>query len=321
MRAAVLHGFGETPRYEEFATPIPTDDETLVRVTAAAVNYIDRMQAAGKHYSSDPEALPAIPGLVGVGRLEDGSRVTFAAPRAPYGAIAELVVVPRRMCAPFPDELDDVTAAALYNPGVSQWLALQQRAGVRPGETVLVLGATGISGGLAVQIAKLLGAGRVVAAGRDPRRLEQLRTLGADETIRIDQVADLPQAFADAAGESGYDVVLDYLWGAPAEALFAALTRGDLIPTQSNRTRHVQIGTMAGSDVTLPAAVLRSSGLELMGSGSGTMPSQDVMNAAYTEVMERAAAGQLILDTEVAPLAEVETAWNRETRHRLVLQP
>src|SRR6202045_3646876 len=179
MKAAVLHEFGKAPRFEEFAEPTTGKDEALVRWRAASLKAVDKQLASGSHYAS-PRELPVVCGTDGVGDLEDGTRVFFGGPRRPYGAMAERTVVPRAFCFPVPSSLDDDRAAALPNPGVSAWLSLTQRAKLAPGETVLILGATGVIGQLAVQIAKILGAGRVVAAGRNEHVLSTLHELGAD---------------------------------------------------------------------------------------------------------------------------------------------
>jgi NADPH:quinone reductase-like Zn-dependent oxidoreductase len=186
MNAAVLHAFDQLPQFEEFPEPVTDKDEVIVQVQAAALKPIDKQIASGSHYTS-PRNLPVVCGIDGVGHLEDGARVFFGGPRSPYGAMAQRTVVSRQRCFPLPQDLDDVTAAAVMNPGVSAWLTLAQRAKLVPGEKVLILGATGVTGKLAVQIAKLLGAGRVVAAGRNEQVLSTLHDLGADAIIRIDK--------------------------------------------------------------------------------------------------------------------------------------
>ena len=168
MKAAVLHQLGETPCCEDFPAPVPGEGEVLVQVRAAAIHPSTRAVAAGSHYAR-PRALPAGCGLDGVGVLPDGTRVFFGGPRAPHGSMAERAVVARARCWPVPAGVDDATAAALPNPAMSSWLPLVFRAKLLPGETVLVLGATGTAGRLAVRIAKLLGAERVIAAGRSRR--------------------------------------------------------------------------------------------------------------------------------------------------------
>ena len=229
MKAAVLHALGEAPSYEGFAEPTPNKDEALVSVKAASLKNSDKMVADGSHYDSRRQ-LPAVVGLDGVGVLEDGIRVYCGGPRPPFGMMAEKTVVPRTFCLPVPDAVDDLTAAALPNPAMSSWLALAWRARLEPGETVLILGATGVAGRLAVQLARHLGAGRVVGAGRHAEALEALVDLGADATIRLEGPdSELEEAFAGPARDGGYDVVLDYLWGRPTEALVAALTGHDVM--------------------------------------------------------------------------------------------
>ncbi|HEV8499320.1 MAG TPA: zinc-binding alcohol dehydrogenase family protein, partial [Gemmatimonadaceae bacterium] len=186
MKAAVLHALGSLPHYEDFPDPQPGEKEVVVHVRAASLKNIDKAMANGSHYDAYRE-LPVIVGVDGVGTLDDGTRVFCGGARPPYGMMAERTVVSRVRCLPIPDGVEDDTAAALPNPALSSWLPLVWRAHLQPGETVLILGATGVAGKLAIQIAKHLGAGRVVAAGRNPRVLETLPALGADATIALDQ--------------------------------------------------------------------------------------------------------------------------------------
>ncbi len=172
--------------------------------------------------------------------------------------MAERTVVRKMFTFPLPEDLSDETAAAIVNPGVSAWLTLAGRAKLAAGENVLILGATGVTGQLAIRIAKLLGASRVVAAGRNPEILSRLQSLGADAVIQLDVPASqLSDAFAREAGTAGFQVVIDYVWGQPAEAFFAAITRKEFAAIESE-TRYVQVGEGAGPTITLPAAVLRS---------------------------------------------------------------
>jgi NADPH2:quinone reductase len=164
MNAAVLHAFNESPRFEQFSEPIPEEDDVIVHVRAAALKPIDKQIASGSHYAAFRE-LPVICGMDGVGCLDDGTRVFFAIPRLPYGSMAQRTIVSPSHSFPIPDNIDDDIAAAVVNPGLSAWGALAWRAQLTAGETVLILGATGVTGKLAVQTAKLLGAGRVIAAG------------------------------------------------------------------------------------------------------------------------------------------------------------
>ena len=319
MNAAVLHAPGKPPCAQEFPDPTPGEGEVLINVSAASLKPVDKQMAAGTHYAS-PREFPVVSGLDGVGRLEDGSRVFFGGARRPYGAMAERTVVRRVQCLSIPEELDDVTAAAIPNPGVSAWLSLTHSAKLAAGETVLILGATGVTGGLAVQIARNLGAGRIVAAGRNEQALTALREFGADSTIRLDGSDDeLIAAFRSEADAKHFDVVIDYLWGRPTECLLKAITGNEFAIGQPE-TRLVQVGESAGPSINLPAAVLRSTALTIRGTGG--MPSWDVLTDAFQQVVNSAARGALRIETERVPLAEIEDAWERDAAgRRLVLIP
>jgi NADPH:quinone reductase-like Zn-dependent oxidoreductase len=317
--AAVLRTLGKPPRCEQFPEPVAGEGEVIVHVSAASLKPIDKQLASGSHYAS-PRELPCVCGTDGVGHLDDGQRVLFGGARAPHGAMAQRTVVPRAFTFPVPETVNDETAAALPNPGVSAWLALTYRAKLARGENVLILGATGVTGKLAIKMAKLLGAARVVAAGRNREILSTLHTLGADRTIHLDgPVTDLAAAFVREAGESGFQVVIDYVWGPPTEAFLAALTRKEFAVIQSE-TRLVQVGESAGPMISLPAAVLRSTALTILGTAG--IPPRNVLDAAFQEVMSRAASGELHVDTERVPLANIETAWQRDARGlRIVVVP
>ena len=182
MYAAVLRSLGKPPRYDQFPDPVPGEGEVIVQVRAASLKPVDKQLASGSHFAS-PRELPVVCGTDGLGSLSDGTRVFFGGTRPPYGAMAERTLVRREFCFPVPDNISDETAAALPNPGVSAWVSLVFRAKLVPGESVLILGATGVTGKLAIRIAKLLGAARVVAAGRNQQVLSTLPELGADATI------------------------------------------------------------------------------------------------------------------------------------------
>ena len=322
MYAAVLYTRGEPPRYDQFPEPSAGEGEVIVHVRAAALKPVDKAIASGEHYAGFRE-LPAVCGVDGAGQLEDGSRVVFAGPRRPYGAMAERAPVALARCFPVPDGVDDETAAALLNPGLSAWFALTWRAQLSKGENVLILGATGVTGRLAVQIARRLGAGRIVAAGRNERVLGTLGGLGADATIRLDLPGqDLTEVFVREVGDAGFGVVIDFLWGPPTEAFLAALTRTDFAAARS-RVRLVEVGESAGPAISLPAAVLRSTRLEILGSGSGAVPPVDFIVESYHHLMARAASGELRIDTERVPLAHIQDAWQRRNfeGRRLVVIP
>ncbi len=317
MRAAVEGSAGALPRYGEFREPAATDGQVLLRVRAAALSNLVKGQAGGSHYSSAAE-YPFVAGFDGVGTTPEGKRVYFVGTRAPFGAMAEWTIVPHSRTIERADSLDDVTAAALGNPGLASWGALLGRARFQAGEAVLINGATGVAGQQVVQVAKRLGARRIIATGRNPEMLAKLRTLGADEVIALDQSEDaLFAAMQHALRSEGVNVVVDYLWGPSAQLLLRAATgRGD--PDGEPRIRYVQIGSIGGGQVALDAQWLRSSGLELMGSGLGSLSAQAIVEALTT--MYRAAAeDKLQIETEAVPLSEVTSAWQRmESGKRIV---
>jgi NADPH2:quinone reductase len=318
MKAAVVQSFSTPPRYTDFADPVAGEGEKLVRVAAAGLHPIVKALASGTHYGSTGE-FPFVPGVDGVGRTEDGSRVFFGISRPPFGTFAELALAASWMTLPLPDGLDDATAAGIANPAMSSWAALTRGQFV-VGESVLILGATGVAGQLAVQIAKRRGARRVVGAGRNPEALEKLKALGADAVIRLDQERDALVAAFRNEFDQGIDVVLDYLWGGPAEAALQAIGKKGL-KTASKRVRYVQIGNSAGDPISLSAATLRSSGLELLGSGFGSA-SLDQLLAALAEFFQVAAKEPFEFSVKTASLSEVEGLWGtKEEGTRLVFQP
>ncbi|MDT7722865.1 MAG: hypothetical protein QOE94_3876, partial [Mycobacterium sp.] len=242
MYAAVVTSFDVPPSYQEFPTPTPQgSDEVLVDVVAAGLHRRVRSQADGSHYTSTGH-LPLVPGVDGVGRMPDGTLRYFALGDTTSGAMAEQTVIDLRQSFVLPDGSDPALVAAAMNPAMSSWVALRRRTTFQAGQTVLVLGATGSSGQMAVQIAKRLGAARVVAAGRNPGRLADLTELGADTIVRLgdgpDAAAELGQAAADV------DVVIDYLWGpVTVDAMIAIATnRSD----ERQQLTWIEIGSVAG---------------------------------------------------------------------------
>ena len=316
MRAAVLHAYGATPVCESFEEPVAGEGQVVVEVAVAGVNPVDVRKASGT-YVSGPPPLPSVVGTEGVGRIAgDGRRVYFGAPVAPFGSFAERVLVNAEEPIELPDGIDDGLAAALGIAGLAAWLPLAWRAAVKPGETVLVLGATGVVGQLAVQAARLLGAGRVVAAGRDAEMLERTERLGADATVDLSAAGEgekLTDAFKEAAGGE-LDVVHDPLWGAPAAAAIDALAVGG---------RLVQLGQSAGAEATLPSASIRGRALDVRGYLNALVPT-GVRRDAYRTLVEHAVAGRIEVEVERVPLGEVAEAWERVQRsaHRkLMLVP
>jgi NADPH:quinone reductase-like Zn-dependent oxidoreductase len=318
MRAAIVEDFAFSPRYRETAPPSANQGEAVLQVRAAALSNLVRSQANGSHYSS-ATTLPFTPGNDGVGVDADGSRVYFLSPRPPFGSMAEYTVVSRSLTIPLATEIDDAVAAALGNPGLATWGSLLGRAKLEPGEGVMINGATGIAGKQAIQVAKYLGASKIIATGRDEKVLAQLGVLGASETISLRQPEDnLLRRFKSAL--SDVQIVLDYLWGPSAELILKAAA-GHGSPQGEPRIRFVQVGSISGNAITLPAQLLRSSGVELLGSGLGSLSSRQILQsltrmfAAVTEV-------HFAIDIDKVPLAEVEEAWTRkEDGRRIVFIP
>ncbi|WFU01361.1 zinc-binding alcohol dehydrogenase family protein [Rhizobium sp. CB3171] len=247
-----------------------------------------------------------------MGRLDDGRRVYFVVPKAPFGSMAEHAVVSPAHCIAMPDDIDDITAAAIANPGMSSWAAYTERAKLKAGETVLINGATGTAGRLAVQIAKHLGASKVIATGRNIDTLRSLAAIGADVTIPlVENDAALEETFKQQFAE-GVDVVIDYLWGRSAERLLIAAAKfgRDAVPL-----RFVQIGSSSGADITLPSAVLRSSAIELMGSGIGSI-SVDRLIQAVGELLRATTSAGFTVAAKPVPLSDVERAWPEDDSAR-----
>jgi NADPH:quinone reductase-like Zn-dependent oxidoreductase len=313
VRAAVVNLLGQAPKYQEFRDPEPAEGEALLQVRAAGLHPIVKALAAGAHYAAGGE-LPAIPGVDGVGVLPDGRRVYFGMVRRPWGTMAERAAALPGNCVPLPDGLGDAEAAAIANPGMSAWVSMKERAGLQAGETVLILGATGVAGQLAAQTARMLGAGRVIGVGRN---VDALKDADVDAVVALGDGDDsVLEAFTREA-EAGIDVVIDYLWGRPTELLLEALAKG-FKATATKRTRLVEVGTSAGPTITLPGATLRSIDLLICGSGFGAAR-LDVIFAAIPILFEAAASGRLTIDVDKVPLADVESAWNRGERGRRVV--
>ena len=313
MKAAVITEAGVPPQYLEFDVPVAGAGHVLIDVRASALSQLARAKAAGNHYSSTGH-FPVVAGVDGVGTRADGSPVYFFGIPAPFGALAQQVIVPESLCVAVPQGLDMATAAALAIPGMSSWAALTERARFVAGETVLINGATGASGRLAVQIAKHLGANKVIATGRHAPTLATLEALGADVVVSLDQdEAALGRTLAPHLAD-GVDVVLDYLWGPSAHTLL--LTAAQNLP-ESHPMRFVQIGTIGGRELSLPGAVLRASAITLMGSGIGSIPLPHLLQAV-AGVLQAALPAKLAIDMHTVPLSAVARHWADESRARTV---
>jgi NADPH:quinone reductase-like Zn-dependent oxidoreductase len=313
MKAAVITAAGKTPVYGDFPTPIAKTGEELIAVRASALSHLAKSRASGSHYSSDG-VFPSVPGTDGVGVTQDGRRVYFALPEAPFGALAEFCPISSDHCVELPDALDDITAAAIANPGMSAWASLVERAHLVAGETVLVNGAAGTAGRVAVQLARYLGAGKIIATGRNAEDLEEVKKIGADIAIPFTLGALHPSGAKDYekalthAFASGIDVVIDYLWGESAKTVIVAIAKSveDATPV-----RFVHVGGASGEqNIELPGAALRSSAITLMGSGlkSVRLP---VLLQSIRSVFEAVQPAGLKIATKVVPLSEVAEAWEK----------
>jgi NADPH:quinone reductase-like Zn-dependent oxidoreductase len=318
MKAAVLHQFGTLPVYEDFADPVAARPEELIlKMRAASLKNLDRMRAKGTHYDKH-RSLPAVVGVDGVGVLEDGRRVYAGSMQ---GMMADYTLVAAERCIAIPDNIDDVTAAALPNPALSAWFSLAYRAAIQPGDRVLILGATGVTGKIAIQLAKYLGAAHVVAAGRNAAIMDTLPALGADRLISLAQPEET--LVAELKAERPFDIVIDYVWGRPAELVLEMLAGHDLNAVP-HRTRYVQVGEMAGASISLRAGILRSAAIELYGIGGGSVP-KEVMERVPSEILpllfRLAAEGTLSLSADTMPLSGITEAWERGDRdgRRLVI--
>jgi len=315
MQAAVVNVPGQAPKYQFFPDPVAEEGEALVRVRAAGLHPIVKGLASGSHYASANVGHgPSVPGVDGVGVLGDGSRVYFLFVRQPWGTMAERAAAPRKTCIPVPDNLDDVLAAAIANPGMSAWATLQERAHLMPGETVLIMGATGVAGQLAIQAARQLGAKRVIAAGRN---VEAIASADVDAVVALGQPEDAVRDAFAAEAASGIDLVIDYLWGRPTELLLQALARG-FKAQATHKTRLVEVGASAGETITLPGATLRSIDLTLFGGGFGATPLDRIL-ATIPTLFAMAAAGAVRMAVEPVPLTQVETAWSRVDKGKRIV--
>jgi len=315
MKAAVVTDASKAPAYTDFPAPRPQPGELLVTVRASALSQLVRAQASGRHYTSPKP--PFAPGADGVGVLEDGQRVYFAFPRNPVGAMAEQVCVQADCVVPLPDGIDDITAAAIANPGMSSWAALTERAQLQQGEGVLINGANGASGRLAIRIARHLGAGRIVVTARNTAAEADLRALGADVFIALGQEPDALQAALRAEIDKGIGVVLDYVWGSSAETIMQAAT-SHAPGEAAQRIRFVNLGSLGGLNINLPAGLLRSTGLELMGSGLSSVSNADLVRC-IGEMFKVMRHIGLEIDAVGRPLTEVEQIWaNSQDRSRVV---
>jgi NADPH:quinone reductase-like Zn-dependent oxidoreductase len=323
VRAAVLSEPGQPPGYREHPDPVHEAGTTVVRMTAATVVPLDQLIASGTSYWGRPP-VPYVPGDQGVGVVErsavlpEGTRVfveTRAGRMPRDGSLAERCAVPDDDVVPLPDGLPDPLAAALGMSGVAALMALTDRARLQPGERVVVLGAGGTVGQLAVGLARLLGAGRVVGVCRSEAAAERARTAGADEVVRLSDDVDALTAQLQEGLGGAVDVAVDTIYGVAATAACRALAPFG---------RLVNIGGLSGDTAEFSSAVLRSRTASVLGYTNALLTA-DQRRRALDAVLGHAAAGRLAVAHEVLPLADVAAAWARQASGdagaRLVLIP
>jgi len=321
MKEAVIYQKGELPQYVDFPEPIAeSDDEILVTVKAVAIKHFDKGRAAGKHYSSDaPAASGRIIGGDGVCLLADGKRVYGM---GVSGTLAEKATIYKSRIVKLPDGLDDASAAALPNAVIGAAMGLKFKADIQPGEVVLINGATGFTGRVAVQIAKHYGAKKTIVTGRNQTSLNELLLLGADELISIAQDDENFKAqLAAIHAVTPIDIIIDYLWGHTAEMILACV-KG--YGSFTNKIRYVSVGSMSGDMIQLSAANLRSVDLQLTGSGLGAWSKAQVgllFSEILPEMFQLAATGKLKVETITVKLEDIAELWDLEVTNgqRLVV--
>lgn len=317
MKAALVTQFGQVPQSAVVEAQIAGPGEIVIDVLAAGLHHRVRSQADGSHYTSTDQ-LPLTPGVDGVGRDRDGRLRYFVLDDTVHGSMAEQVAVHPRQSVVLPDGSDPVAIAAGMNPAMSSWIALRKRIDFTQGQSVLILGATGSAGRLAVQIAAKLGASRIIGSGRNAARLQGLAALGATATVLMDADDDATAARFGIAAD--VDIVLDYLWGAPTVLAMEAIVtqRTDAgCPLQ-----WISIGSMAGATAAIPSAALRSSGLRIVGSGQGSVSTRDILSE-LPGLAEELSGGSLSIEARAVPLDDVEDAWNTpaDSTERIVIVP
>jgi NADPH:quinone reductase-like Zn-dependent oxidoreductase len=310
MKAAVVNAFDEPPHYEDFPDPVAAQSEELVvDVVAAALHPRVRSQANGSHYTSTGQ-LPLVPGIDAVVRDAKGKLYYALLDDTRLGTMAQRTVIEKDRSVALPKHADPATVAAAINPVMSSWVALGHRIHFKRGSRVLILGATGSAGRMAIQVAKRFGAKEVIGAGRNPQLLNELTALGADRVLTLDQL--------DQAGD--VDVVIDYVWGEPT-----AKGMVDLITHRRDRGKDltwIQIGSMAGPGAEILSAALRSARLEIVGSGIGSVAGHD-FRKEIPKIAKAVTEGAFDVRTQPVPLSDVTTAWTqpRDADKRVVFLP
>ena len=312
MKAAVLKQYGENPQYTEVAEPVVANsNQILVTPLASSIKQLDKGKASGQHYTNFGQ-LPAIVGMDGVVRLPDG-QLAYAMGLDGKGLMAEKALVDKRQLCLLPTEIDPALAAAMPNTLMGSDVAMVRRGHIKAGDVVFVNGATGNTGLMAVQMAKYRGASFVIATGRNPEKLALLKKLGADQVISLKQTDEaIISELMTAYKAHPFDIILDYVWGKPAELVFAALKSVSF----EKQVKYITIGNMAGAEIPLASQLLRSRDLILMGSGIGSSLAQEdiakYMAENASDVFKYAAAGHLTLLLNKFPLQEISKAWESD---------
>lgn len=309
MKAAILQQFGKTPQYGDFPEPVPENEQQIVMtVKAASIKQLDKAKASGNHYTSNA-SLPAVVGFDGAGVLDDGRRVYAM---GLTGMLAEKALIDKDKWVPLPDNIDFKLAAALPNMLLGSDMALLYRGGIKRGDVILINGATGVTGMVATQVARLHGASKVIVTGRNPDSLRQLKELGADETISLKQDDELFVSQLTAIqNATPIDIVLDYIWGHPIELILSALGGASVV----HPVKIVSVGEMAGATIALSGSSLRSHPIEILGSGFGSMTPEQVqiyMKDVLPSIFNMASEGKIKIDIESASLKDVEEAWTKK---------
>ncbi|WP_283678173.1 zinc-binding alcohol dehydrogenase family protein [Lentilactobacillus sp. Marseille-Q4993] len=316
MKAAILTQYGKSPKFQDISNPVASkQNEIIAHPIASSVKQLDIIKAAGKHYTNyDP--LPAIMGMDGVVKLGDDNRF-FA--MGITGMMAENAIVDKTKLVPVPKGLSSSVAAALPNLLMGSDVALTERGGIRKNDVVFVNGATGSTGMMAVQLAKFHGASHIIATGRNQKTLDQLKDLGANETISLSGTdAEIETSIQKAYDEHPFDIIIDYLWGKPAELILNAFKK--IKVTKS--VKYITVGNMAGAEINLPSQILRSKDIQLIGSGIGSFKAEIFQSYLKTElpkIYEYAAAGNITININEFPLSEIEDAWNAKGRPVIII--
>lgn len=310
MKAAVIYKKGELPQYTDFPDPITeNENQLLIAVKASAVKNLDKNIASGKHYSADEKATAKVAGRDGVGFLEDGTRVYAL---GVTGMIAEKAIVDKNKMVKVPEGLDDCTAAALPNAVAGSAMALRFRADIQKGETVLINGATGVTGKIAIQLARHYGAGRIIVTGRKEETLKALLDLGADEYVVLTQPDEefIAQLKKIRATTTPIAVIIDYLWGHSAELILKSL-KGD--GSFTPKTRFVSVGSLGGDTIQLSSEILRSVDLQLSGSGFGSwtkVEMKQLITEILPEMFDLAVSKKLVIETVAIAINDIGKAWD-----------